>query len=94
MSFTDGKPFVATTEDCQRAWSGGKHGIYFRCYLCGHKFKPGDIVRWQYTNNIKGAGGNPMVCRACDGQDVIRRWKELHDDWNSDKFWWFRRMNR
>ena len=67
MSFTDGKPWIATAEDVKRRWSGGKDGKYFRCGLCGVKFKEGDTVRWQCTNDVPGAAGNPFVCVNCDG---------------------------
>ena len=67
MSFTDGKPWIATEEDCKKPWSGGKNGKYFTCGICGYKFKPGDTVRWQFTNDVPGASGNPLVCTNCDG---------------------------
>lgn len=91
MSFTDGKPWIATAEDCKRRWSCGAPGERFRCYLCGHQFVPGDRVRWQYTNNVSGAGGNPLACERCDGPDVVERWKAKCAEWNSNAWWWFRR---
>jgi len=91
MSFTDGKPFIATEKHLQTNWLCGKRGEYFRCFICGHKFQVGDTVRWQYTNNITGASGNPLVCSNCDGPNVIAKWKELCDLWKSDKMWFFRR---
>lgn len=92
MSFTDGKPFVATAEECKYSWSCGPRGLYFRCYLCGYRFKVGDVVRWQFTNNIPKAGGNPLVCANCDGPDVIEKWVALCAEAKSDKFWWFRKQ--
>ena len=89
MSFTDGKPRIATKEDCNAPWSGNRKN--FRCYLCGYKFKVGDYWRWQFTNNIQGASGNPLVCKNCDGPDVIEKWKALHEEAKSEKFWWFNR---
>lgn len=91
MSFTDQKPFKATAEDVQKSWSGGRNGKYFRCYLCGHKFQEGDIVRWQFTNDIPGAGGNPLVCESCDGpkEKVIEKWKAMHAEARSERMWWF-----
>lgn len=90
MSFTDQKPFTATEEDCRCAWSGRANGEYFRCGLCGHKFIPGDVVRWQYTNDMPGAGGNPMVCQKCDGPpEVVReKWKAMHEEART-RFWSF-----
>lgn len=75
MSFTDQKPRIATEEKCKASWCGGKNGKYFHCYLCGHKFKPGDYWRWIYTNSTPGASGNPMVCKKCDTPDAVEVWK-------------------
>lgn len=92
MSFTDGKPFIATEKDLQTRWSCGKPGEKFRCGLCGHKFAVGEMVRWQYTNDVHGACGNPFVCTACDGGrdkivlEICARRAEL----NSERNWWFR----
>ena len=88
--FTNQRPFVVTEKDCQKPWSGGKNGIYFRCYLCGHKFAPGDTARWQYTNDVRGAGGNPFVCVSCDGtkEEVIAKWLAMHREADG-RMWWF-----
>ena len=67
MSSTDGKSWIVTKDDCNRSWGGGRNGKYFACGLCGYKFKEGDTVRWQYTNDVRGASGNPFVCSNCDG---------------------------
>ena len=93
MSFTDQKPFIATKRDCGLRWSGGENGRNFRCYLCGHKFIPGDVVRWVFTNHVKEVGGNPLVCEVCNdtNEKVIEKWKKLIEDFRSDKFWWFRK---
>lgn len=97
MSFTDGKPRVATEEDVHANWSGGKDGKYFRCGLCGHKFVVGDYWRFVFTNNIPGAAGNPLVCKDCDGYHegvhVIERWKKMCED-SRTKYWWFNREGR
>lgn len=93
MSFTDGKPQIATEEDCQARWSGRKPGERFRCGLCGYKFKVGDQWRWLYTNSLGNGGiycGNPLVCASCDDEHVIDKWKALCDEYYSDKFWHFR----
>jgi hypothetical protein len=89
-NFTRGKPFVVTADDCAKRWSGGKNGIYFRCYLCGHKFQPGDVARWQYTNDIPGAGGNPMVCADCDGtkEEIVAKFRAMHEE-SKGRMWWF-----
>lgn len=90
MSFTDQKPFVVTEKHTKGMWGGGRNGIFFRCYLCGHKFVVGDIARWVYSNGVPGASGNPIVCAACDGpsEDVIARWKFMHEE-AATRFWWF-----
>lgn len=93
-SFTNGKPRIATAQDCNIRWAGGRDGKYFRCYLCGHKFKEGDQFRWVFTNNIPGAGGNPIVCASCDAdnESVIAKWKSLQEEYKkaaSGKFWCF-----
>jgi hypothetical protein len=90
MSFTDGKPRIATEKECQAPWGGVKGGKRFRCYLCGHRFRVGDQYRWVYTNSIPGHyDGNPMVCVRCDGDDVVERWKARCDEMYSGKNWWF-----
>ncbi len=90
MSFTDGKPFTVTAEDVHRPWNGGVNGKYFRCYLCGHKFKIGDVARWQFTNDVPGVGGNPMVCQKCDGtkEEIVTKWKQMHAE-RHGRMWWF-----
>lgn len=93
MSFTNGKPWTVTEEDEHLDWSCGKDGKYFRCALCGHKFKAGDIARWQYTNDVPGAGGNPMLCQKCDGpkEKIVAEIKRRLDEFNAERNWWFRR---
>jgi hypothetical protein len=93
MSFTDQKPFTATEEQCNFPWGGGKPGENFRCGFCGYRFKPGDTVRWQYTNDTKGAHGNPLVCADCDDtpEELIARWKAKWDLVRSSEMWWFYR---
>lgn len=75
--FTNGEPWTATERDCNAPWSGGRNGSRFRCTLCGYRFKPGDMVRWQYTNDVQGAGGNPLVCTDCDGskEEIVKEMK-------------------
>jgi len=96
MTWTDGKPFTATAEHCALHWNGGKRGQYFRCGLCGHRFVEGDTLRWQFTNDTPGAGGNPFVCQDCDkGRDaniaeILKRRAEL----KADRWWWFLTKDR
>ena len=92
MSFTDGTPQTATYKDCfQTRWGCRDPGVRFRCGLCGHKFVPGDYWRFLYTNGLGGGpySGNPLVCKLCDGPDVIERWKALCDEACSPRFWRF-----
>ena len=88
-SFTNGKSWIVTKEDLSATW--GRGGA-LRCCMCGYVFLPGDAARWQYTNNVAGAEGNPIVCEACDGPDVVERWKQMHELART-KFWWFTQCN-
>lgn len=89
--WTSGEPFVVTERDLRLRWNCGKPGEYLRCAFCGHKFQPGDIARWVYTNDAKGAGGNPFVCQTCDGPrealiaEILKRRAELQEG----RWWWF-----
>ena len=87
MNFTDQKPRIATRRDCEASWGGAKGGKRFRCYLCGRKFKPGDVWRWVYS---KGKYRNFLVCEECDGDDVLQRWHELNERWYelNERCWW------
>ena len=95
MSFTNGKPFVVTKKDLETRWSCGEPGEYLRCALCGHRFEEGETCRWQYTNDVHGAFGNPFVCTICDkGRDaivleIVARRAELY----SERNWWFRKLH-
>jgi len=72
--FTDQKPFKVTEDDVHAEWSGGKDGKYFRCGLCGYKFKEGDVCRWVYMNSTPESHyGNFFTCEACDGPDIRER---------------------
>lgn len=94
-NFTDQKPHTVTKKNLKGRWGGGRDGKYFRCGICGYRFKLGDIYRWILTNDIPGYGGNPLVCQKCDGPDVLDKWKSLVDEfnkiYNDDKFWKLRR---
>ena len=90
MSFTDQKPHLVTEADLHAAWSGGKDGKYFRCYLCGHKFVLNDVYRWVQCTNL--GYGNLMVCSSCDCPDVVQKWIDLHKEWEKlreGRFWHF-----
>jgi hypothetical protein len=92
MSFTDQKRWIATEKDVAGKW--GLDGNGFRCGLCGHHFKAGDGVRWQYGSGVtfeingKTYGVcNFKVCDACDGPDVLDKWVALHKEFYAPRFW-------
>jgi hypothetical protein len=85
-SFTDQQPRVATEKDCQTKWSGDPAN--FRCYMCGHKFEVGDIWRFVYAGD-RGAI-NPLICKVCDGPDVLDRWV-AHYRHAESAYWWLMR---
>lgn len=97
MSFLDGKPRIATEEECNAQWMCGKRGEHFRCCFCGYKFKVGDYWRCQYTNSTPGASGNPLVCEKCDAprEELVAKWKAMHDEVRAiekdQRLWWFHR---
>ena len=88
--------WAATKEDCSAPWNGGKGGIYFRCGFCGHKFVVGESVKWLYTNDIVGAGGNPFVCNQCGGnvttENLRKDWLE-HCNRAKTEYWFFTRID-
>lgn len=88
---------TATKQDCEMAWLGKSNGEYFRCAFCGFKFKEGDKYRVLFTNDLKGAGGNPIMCEGCDVPNDLARelWKckcEDLQELKKNKFWWFFRV--
>jgi len=85
---------IADEKACTARWSCGKNGEYFRCGFCGYKLIVGDKYRIVYTNDIKGAYGNPIVCEKCNDttQKLRDKWKRKHDKWNKIcemEYWWF-----
>lgn len=100
MSFTSQARQVATEKDCTASWAGAPKGRNFRCSLCGYRFKPGDGFRWVCTSTAtfehqgKRLGvRNLMTCDACDGDDVVQRWIDLHKEYLRDRFWTFHDRN-
>ena len=91
--FTNQKPFVVSKEDLKRPWGGRRDGRYFRCGLCGHFFREGDITRWIYLNGSTGFKyGNKFVCENCDCKDVVKKFLDLQEEWErmrNEKFWIF-----
>ena len=96
MSFTDGKPRVATKEDANFRWGGHPAGEWFRCYMCGHRFKVGDVWRWVYANfgGSVCTQGNFFVCFDCDGNDVLERRAQQEAEFKAyatGRFWSFQK---
>lgn len=86
--WTDGKLQEATQKQCEARWGGAAPGARFRCYLCGHKFVPGDKWRWVYLNSTPDYSfGNAMACEACDGPDIIERFVAL-GKMIRERLWW------
>ena len=98
MNLLDGKTHVVIEDHCKLPWAGGKNGKYFRCGFCGHKFIPGNKIRWIFSNHVKGASGNPFTCDKCDcGDDskMILKYKSLKESFDKDvigKYWSFMRI--
>jgi hypothetical protein len=63
MSYLDGSEQVVT-EASLKSWQKNNPNK-FRCHYCGHKFVIGNKWRCIYTNDMPGAGGNPLVCVEC-----------------------------
>jgi len=85
MSFTDQKPRVVTEKHYPGNYGGYKDGRNFRCYMCGHYFKIGDIFRRVCPGN-KGVT-SLLVCEKCDGPDIIDRWVKRVNELKT-KYWW------
>lgn len=97
MSFTDGKPRVATAEEVAAKWNGRPVGRGFRCRLCGHHFAVGDVWRFVFANSAasKSRYGNFFVCATCDGSDVIDRACAQEAEFvalSKTRFWYFTEM--
>lgn len=95
MSFT--REFVVADERaCKSRWSGRVDSKAFFCAFCGHDFVIGDEYRMVYTNDMDGAGGNPLTCKPCwdvhGGFDGLRqKWLELWQEYRARfKYWWVR----
>ena len=87
---------IATIESLHARWSSGKPGQFFRCALCGHKFKLGDKYRVLYTNDMPKAKGNPIICERCNDKTATlrARWYDRCREYASEKFWWFKKHDK
>jgi len=63
-SFTSQEPQIVTEGILKAHWCGYPPGVYFRCKLCGYKFKLGDYWRWIYGGRSQIV--NFIVCKSCD----------------------------
>jgi hypothetical protein len=61
--WTIGKPLIATEEHVSLPWSGSSDN--FRCGFCGHRIIVGERWCFVFTNDLVGAGGNPLACGTC-----------------------------
>lgn len=94
-NFTNMQPFVATEDDVKARW-GCRAGL-FRCAVCGHRFRVGDVVRWFYTNSAeihKTVRGNPFVCgdgRHGSDDDVTMALVAMAEEVKQlkNRCWWF-----
>lgn len=84
------KPFTVTKEHESLPFGGYPDGRLLRCALCGRFLWEGDTARWIFTNT-KGSKvpGNPFVCGACDGPDVITRLEKHVVE--AKRYWWANR---
>jgi len=81
--FMNQRPRTTTVEDIETEWGGRKRS--HRCYLCGHRFKVGDVWRWVYSG---GRGViNFVTCAPCDGKDVLDRFVAMNKEL-TERFWW------
>ena len=85
MSFTNQKPRIATKKDIHANWNCGKNGKYFRCHLCGYKFIEGDY--WRCVLGSSKNLTNFLVCKKCDGEDVLDKWEKANKE-AKGRFWW------
>ena len=84
---------VADEKTCKQPWCGERSGRLFFCAFCGNQFRPGDRYKAVYTNDIQGAGGNPLTCWTChEGKthDEMRKaWVDRCAEYDAPKFRWF-----
>lgn len=85
---------IATAETCKAPWSAMKGGVLFYCAFCGVQFKPGDAYKAIFTNDLRGAGGNPLCCKQCYTTEAEMRllWQKRNREWEElykGKWRWF-----
>lgn len=97
-NWTNQEPRVATDRDANTRWSGSKAN--FRCWFCGHRIKTGETWQFLYTNDLPGAGGNPLVCDHCIAEAVeqaqflcLSRNEVLRERWQQKCAQWAEIMN-
>jgi hypothetical protein len=91
-SFT--REFVVADEAaCKAHWACRNDSKAFFCAFCGHDFVLGDEYRMVYTNDLRGASGNPLTCRKCwddnGGYEPLRElWEGLWAEYITRFKWW------
>lgn len=86
-SFTSQEPQIVTESALKARWGGYDPGVYFRCKLCGYKFKLGDYWRW--ISGSRSGIINFIVCEGCDvgGNDKLgNRVKEREKEFE-ERYW-------
>jgi hypothetical protein len=83
-----GKARPASDKHLKQRWSGGKPGVRFRCYLCGHKFVKGDLWKAIFANHLPNTRGNFLVCDTCDDGNALTRYQEMCQTLSD--IWWAR----
>lgn len=81
------KHFELTDKNFPGQWSGYRDGRTLRCFLCGVFFAKGDVIRWVWCGGTLGTQGNCLVCRECDGEDVLERIVAACTE-QRQRFWW------
>lgn len=59
----NGEPLIATADHLAARWGGDPAN--FRCGFCGQRILAGERWCFVYTNDLVGAGGNPLACQVC-----------------------------
>jgi hypothetical protein len=87
------REFVVADDSALKAkWSCIGRKAFF-CAFCQHDFQLGDEYRMVYTNDMSGAGGNPLTCKPCfdanGGLEGLRqKWIAINEEFKT-RFKWF-----
>lgn len=80
-----------TQEHLKAPWASiGKRAFF--CAFCQKDLEMGDEFRMIFTNDLKGAGGNPLACGKCvteHGVEGLReRWQAMWQEYKTKFRWW------